>query len=117
MQAFNLTEKDLQPRCREILVEGELDLAVADQLKAALDRAMRDCTRILIGLEDCEFIDSTGISVILRAHNQMAKIGRQVAIYGPSNQVLRILSVTGLTNNGLVFEKADEALSVVAEGS
>jgi hypothetical protein len=33
-----------------------------------------------------------------------------VVVYGPSSQVHRILSITGLTDNGLVFENVDEAL-------
>jgi hypothetical protein len=36
--------------------------------------------------------------------------GRRLAVFGACNQVLRVLAVTGLTENGLVFESAEEAL-------
>jgi anti-sigma B factor antagonist len=111
VRSFKLGERDLGPGCREIRVEGELDLAVAEQLKEALARLGPECKQLLISLEGCEFIDSTGIAVIVRAHNEFAERGCRVAIYAPSDQVLRILSVTGLTSNGLVFENAEEALS------
>jgi anti-anti-sigma factor len=65
----------------------------------------------LIGLENCEFIDSTGIAVVVQAHRQFAEEGRRVVLFAPTSQVLRILSVTGLTGNGLVFESAAEALA------
>jgi len=107
---FRLVERNLQPNCHEIQVEGEADLAVADQLRAALERAGTEHHRILIALQRCEFIDSTAIAVILQAQSQMATRGQRIAVHGASGQVHRILSITGLTQNGLVFETADEAL-------
>jgi anti-sigma B factor antagonist len=117
MVPFRLVERELNPGVREILVQGELDLAVAEQLQEAIERAGSDCSQILIGLEGCEFIDSTGIAVIIQAHNRFAEEGRRVAVYAPASQVLRVLSVTGLTANGLVFDSAAEALAAAAPGS
>jgi anti-sigma B factor antagonist len=111
LQTFNLTERDLRPGCREIHVDGELDLAVAEQLEEALERALTECRQVLIDLEGCGFIDSTGIAAIVHAHKQANLQGGKVALYAPSDQVLRVLSMTGLTNNGLVFDTAEEALS------
>lgn len=111
MQTLRLVEKSLRPGCHEIQVEGEIDLAVADRLREALEEAAAEHDQILIGLQRCEFIDSTAIAVIIQAHNEMAARGQRVVVYGACSQVLRILSVTGLTKNGLVFETADEALS------
>lgn len=109
MKAFALTERTLEPDCHEILIEGELDLAVADRLREALDQARAAHDRVLIGLQGCEFIDSTGIAVIVQAHAQMAEQGGRLTVYGASSQVHRILAVTGLTQDGLVFASADEA--------
>jgi anti-sigma B factor antagonist len=111
MQPFRLTERSARPGCLEILVEGEVDLAVADQLEQALERAASQSEEVVIGLQACEFIDSTAIAVIVNAHNKMAAEGRRVAVYGPTSQVHRVLSITGLTENGLVFATLDEALS------
>jgi anti-sigma B factor antagonist len=111
MQRFKVTEKDLRPGCRDIQIEGELDLAVAGQLDEILINAAADCSRVLVGLERCAFIDSSGIAVILRAHNRMESEGNRLVVYGPTAQVLRVLSMTGLTSNGLVFDSAEEALA------
>jgi len=115
MQRFNVSERDLQPGCRDIRVEGELDLAVAGLLDEVLTSAAADCSCVLVGLERCEFIDSSGIAVILRAHNRMEAEGNRLAVYAPTAQVLRVLSMTGLTANGLVFDSAEEALAALGE--
>lgn len=117
MQGFNVSERELQPGCRDIQVEGELDLAVAGKLDEVLTSAATECSRILVGLERCEFIDSSGIAVILRAHNRMEGEGNRLAVYAPTAQVLRVLSMTGLTGNGLVFDSAEEALSALGNPS
>jgi anti-anti-sigma factor len=72
MHPFRLVERKVDEEGREILVEGELDLAVAEQLREAIDRAGSDCPQVLIGLENCEFIDSTGIAVMVHAHRRFA---------------------------------------------
>jgi anti-sigma B factor antagonist len=113
LRAFKLIEKDLRAGCREIQVEGELDLAVAEQLAQALERARSAGGMILVGLGKCDFIDSTGIAAIVQAHNRFAEEGVRVVICAPSDQVLRVLSITGLTANGLVFENVEEALAQI----
>lgn len=117
LQTFKLIERDLRPGCREIRVEGELDLAVADQLVNGLARAGAECRHVLVGLEECDFIDSTGIAAIVHAHNELAERGGRLAVYAPGDQVLRVLSVTGLTSNGMVFENVEEALSAFGSPS
>ncbi|HEU4739911.1 MAG TPA: STAS domain-containing protein [Solirubrobacterales bacterium] len=113
MQRFKVTTNDLRPGCRDIRIEGELDLAVAGQLDEVLTVAVAECDFVLVGLDRCDFIDSSGIAVILRAHNRMQEGGRRLAVYAPSDQVLRVLSMTGLTANGLVFDSAEDALAAV----
>jgi anti-anti-sigma factor len=115
VQRFTVTEREVQPDCRDIQVEGELDLAVAEQLDEVLAAAAAKCSRILVGLERCAFIDSSGIAVLLRARTRMEEEGNRLVVYGPTAQVQRVLSVTGLLGNGLVYETADEAVSALGE--
>jgi anti-anti-sigma factor len=109
MQSFGLTETELQPDCRLIALAGELDLAVTGQLTVALERAS-GYSLVLVDLGSCEFIDSTGLAAFVQASNQMKGEGRRLAVFGAGDQVLRVLSLTGLTENGLVFESAEKAL-------
>jgi anti-anti-sigma factor len=111
MQSFELRIDDPRPGCREITVEGELDLAVAERMRTALDEAA-DRELVLVNLERCEFIDSTGIALLVRAYQRAEEAGGRLAVVGPTDQVLRVLAISGLTQNGLVF--ADAAAAVAA---
>ena len=113
MQRFKVRESDLESGARDIQVEGELDLAVAGQLDEVLAKASEQCQRVLVGFERCAFIDSSGIAVILRAHSRMQEEGNRLVVYGPTDQVLRVLSMTGLTSNGLVFDSSEQALAAL----
>ncbi len=115
MQRFKVSARDLRPGTRDVQIEGELDLAVADQLDEVLATAVEECSQVLVGLERCAFIDSSGIAVILRAHNRMQEDGNRLVVYAPTDQVLRVLSMTGLTDNSLVFASAEEALAALGE--
>ena len=113
MQRFKIGERDLESGARDIQVEGELDLAVAGKLDETLVKACEQCEQVLVGLGRCAFIDSSGIAVILRAQSRMQEDGNRLVVYAPTDQVLRVLSMTGLTSNGLVFDSAEEALAAL----
>ena len=117
MQRFKVSVRDLEGGARDVQIEGELDLAVAGQLDEILVEAAEQCEQVLVGLERCAFIDSSGIAVILRAHNRMQEDGHRLVVYAPTDQVLRVLSMTGLTSNGLVFDSAEEALAALGDSA
>jgi anti-sigma B factor antagonist len=112
VHGLKLTERTLPSGAHEIGVEGELDLAVVEQLQEALARAGGD--EVLIDLQACEFIDSSGIAVIVIAHRDGAGQGRRVVVHSPNSQVLHVLAISGLTNNGLVFESREHAAAAGA---
>jgi anti-anti-sigma factor len=109
MSTFSISERDLRPGCRVVEVVGELDLAVADRLESAVDAVSSDIEVVVISLERCDFIDSTGLAVILAAHKEFEEAGRRLVVCAPAHQVERILSVTGLMDNGLVFDNVEDA--------
>jgi anti-anti-sigma factor len=96
-RAFKLTKKQSSPTCLEILIEGELDLAVRHHLTTSLEQEpWSDFRYVLIDLERCEFIDLSAIAVIGRAEAQLAAAGKELLIFGARGQVQRIFSQTGL---------------------
>jgi anti-sigma B factor antagonist len=115
MQRFKISSREVRPGTRDVQIAGELDLAVVDQLDEVLTTAVEECSQVLVGLEDCAFIDSSGIAAILRARRRMAEAGNRLAVYAPTDQVLRVLSMTGLTDNSLVFDSAEDALAALDE--
>jgi anti-anti-sigma factor len=106
---FRITTRAIDRRLRELKVEGELDLAVADRLKDGLAEATG--SGVLIDLSDCTLIDSAGVATVLLARLD----GERIAIHSPSEPVRRILSLTGVTGDGLVFDGREEAVRSLLE--
>jgi anti-anti-sigma factor len=110
MQPFRLSVSEPRPGCLMIEVRGELDFAVAEQLRQALGSAGGH-REVLVELAQCDFVDSAAIEEILQAERLLALEGRPIAVVGAKGQVLRFLTVLGLTDRGLVFSVAAEALA------
>ncbi|HET8815148.1 MAG TPA: STAS domain-containing protein [Solirubrobacterales bacterium] len=112
-QILQIAESSAAPRCCELQLEGELDVWSVERLQAVLMRVARENEVVVVGLESCEFVDSTGIALFLQVRRQLEEEGGQLALYGCSEQVLRIFTVAGLTEAGLVFDTRDEALAIM----
>lgn len=95
MVPFKLSENEIWLGCREIAIEGELDLAVSGELEAALGRAVERSQDVLVDLSACAFIDVSGLEVLLRGAQRLRAPGRELLLSGAQDQVERLLSVTG----------------------
>jgi anti-anti-sigma factor len=81
-----------------IRVKGEVDLSNASRLEEAIDSACEDEAGrpILVDLSGLEFIDSTGLSVLVSATRRSRDNGNRLRVRGASGQVRRILEVAGV---------------------
>ena len=80
-------------------VQGEVDLYTAPQLWETLDAAIAGTPHeLVIDLSDVSFLDSSGLSVLLRAHKRLRPIDGTVVIRGAADQVFMTLDVTKLTS-------------------
>ena len=113
-QILQIAERDLGTDPCELQLEGELDLWSVERLQAVLQRVARENDAVLVGLERCEFVDSTGIALFLQARRQLEGEGGRLVLYGCGDQVLRIFTVAGLTDAGMVFADRDEAIRELA---
>lgn len=102
MSRFSLEERHPGAGQTVIEVHGELDLSVAEDLRAAISRA--SAPRIVVDLDRCEFIDSTGMAVLVLASREMGEEGRTLEVSGARDQVLRVFEVSGLAaEDGLLI--------------
>ena len=102
---------------RVVAVRGELDLGTAPELEAPLEEAIGAQEPLLIDLSECEFIDSTGIAMIVRAWQQLGNGDEgQVVICSDNEQVRRVLEITGLELSIPVHASRDEALAALRAG-
>jgi anti-sigma B factor antagonist len=80
-----------------IAVSGEIDLGTAPQLESALADALSATpAQITIDLSAVDFIDSTGVSVLVRSAHQGEQNGVNVRVHGAHGIVARVLAVTGV---------------------
>jgi len=111
---FVLHEEELEG-VRVIAVSGELDLSTAPRLEAPMEAAIAgEESRLLIDLSGCEFIDSTGIALIVRAWQQLGGGNNgdsRFALCGLGDQVRRLLEVSGLEASLPTHGSREEALA------
>lgn len=111
---FEVKVGELEQGVRTISVRGELDLSTAPELEGPLEAALDGGEgSVLIDLSQCEFIDSTGIALIVRAWQRLDGDGngRGLVICSHNEQVRRVLEITGLELSIPVHGTRDEALA------
>ena len=94
-----------------LVLEGELDIATAPRLQSAIDEpALADTPELVLDLRALQFMDSTGLRVILAALQSSRDRGQEFAITRGSPQVERLLSVAGVTEHLRSIATPGEAL-------
>lgn len=94
-----------------VTVSGELDLASGPQLEAELDRLTAPETRVVVlDLRRLDFMDSTGLSIIVRAHQRMVEEGGEMGLVKGSQQVQRLLDLTGVADRLRLVDSPEELL-------
>jgi anti-anti-sigma factor len=92
-------------------LEGELDLASAQMLQRKLGSAeLATRPMVVLDLDHLAFVDSTGLQIILMAHERSRERGQEFAITRGSPQAQRLLSITGVTDHLRVVASPDELL-------
>jgi len=94
-----------------IVVEGELDMNTAAQLERELQAPLsKPDSPLLIDLSRCEFIDSTGIALLVRVWQQL---NGSFALCGVGDQVERVLDITGLEESMPTHASREQAIAAL----
>ncbi|WP_018657742.1 STAS domain-containing protein [Actinomadura flavalba] len=98
-----------------VRLRGELDLAVADDLRARLRAARREHgEHLVVDLAGLEFMDSHGLSVLIGCHKSVQAAGGSLTLASPRPLVRRTLEITGLARRMTVVASVAEALRAPA---
>jgi anti-sigma B factor antagonist len=88
-----------RPDATVMTVSGELDVASSPQLSEALDRLdLTEQRPMVLDLAGLEFIDVTGLRVLLRAQEKARQTGTQLTVVNVSQGIRRLLKLTGTTD-------------------
>lgn len=114
---FEVQSEQLEGGIRIFTVRGELDMNTAPELEKGLEDALSNsAASIMLDLSACEFIDSTGIALIVRAWQRLDRDaggdgqGRFV-LCCINHQVRRLLKITGVESSISMHEQRDAALA------
>ena len=84
---------------------GELDLSGVDRAREAIEEAQASSTGLLVlDLSQLDFVDSTGLEVMLRAARRARDDGRRLVVRKPSEYVRRLLELTAIDQSLDVVE-------------
>jgi anti-sigma B factor antagonist len=78
---------------------GEVDLSTAHLVEDALSPALDlRCTRLIMDMADVEFIDSSGLRVLVVTRNALDERGAEMVIAGVNDHLRRVFEVSGLSS-------------------
>ena len=91
-------------------VRGEIDIAGCPALALALDAAIRESRgAFVLDFADLDYLDSSGLSLVLRARATLAREDRDLAIVCPPGPVRRLIDVTGIADLFHLYASREEA--------
>lgn len=80
-----------------VRVRGEVDLESSPELWADLQRYITRDQTLRIDLAGVDYMDSTGVAVLVRALKQSQQIGSQITLACPSPRVKAVLDLARLS--------------------
>lgn len=90
-----------------VILAGELDMASAPHLEHALRSIESEApAQLFLDLDDLRFIDSTGLHVILAAHERAREVGRRLALICGQRAVLQVFELTDTDRSLEILEDA-----------
>jgi anti-sigma B factor antagonist len=105
-----LVESRADERATTLTVSGQLDLLSSPVLERALLDA--DTELIIVDLRGLEFMDSSGLHVLVQAHQRLHDAGRRLALVRASANVQRLFDLTGLSDTLTIVDSPGDALEV-----
>ena len=90
-------------------VQGELDLASSPALEQELETGSPSQAEVVVvDLRQLEFMDSTGLSVLVRAHQRATEKGQRFAVVRGPQQVQRLLTLTGVADRLTLVDSPED---------
>jgi anti-anti-sigma factor len=94
-----------------VTLTGELDVAGSAMLEAELERVAADADPavLVLDLSQLDFMDSTGLRLVVTADQRARDDGRAFALVRGKEDVHRVFEITRMTDRLRFLDDADEA--------
>ncbi|MEU0221276.1 STAS domain-containing protein [Streptomyces sp. NPDC006265] len=81
---------------RVVTLSGEIDHQTAEAMRQALEVADTANPRLVLDMRGVGFMDSTGINILITAHQALTEAGGWLRLAAPTQAVLRTIQIVGL---------------------
>lgn len=98
-----------------VKVNTELDHHAAAEIRRAVDNKIKssNAVNVIFDFSKVNFMDSSGIGVIMGRYKLTGILGGKVVIFGAGKNVKRIIEMSGIDKLITICKDADEALQAV----
>jgi anti-sigma B factor antagonist len=115
---FDLSEEELDAANLIIRVAGEIHATSAPEFSERLNQAIaRGKTGIVLDLTAVEFIESTGLSVLLNGLRRVTRVRGTMVLACANPTVLRLFEITKLDSTFEILADCDEAIERVRQAT
>jgi anti-sigma B factor antagonist len=113
---FELTEEELDEKSVVLRVVGEIHATTAPEFSERLNAAIaQGRTGVVLDLTGVEFIDSTGLSVLLNGLRRVTRVRGTMVLACANPTVLRLFEITKLDSTFEIVADCDEAVARVRQ--
>lgn len=98
-----------------VKVSGELDLSTAEQFKLQVEQALEHwkAKNLILDLSGVNFIDSSGLGVILGRYKTITQNNGFIAIVKPKASVKKVLELSGILRIINLYKDVNTALAAI----
>ena len=113
---FELTEEEIDETRVILRVVGEIHATTAPEFSERLNAAIaQGHTGVVLDLTGVEFIDSTGLSVLLNGLRRVTRVRGTMVLACANPTVLRLFEITKLDSTFEIVGDCDEAVARVRQ--
>jgi len=95
-----------------VAVRGEVDIATAPKLREKLvELASQGAQNVVIDLEGVEFLDSTGLGVLIGGMKRLRGLDGDLTLVCTQPRILKVFEITGLNRAFTIHETVDAAVA------
>ena len=88
-----------------VAVRGEIDIVTAPALWDVIVEVIADTNRLVVDLSETDFIDSTGLGVLVRALKRLRHHGGDLILRSPKPNARKVLHITHLDRVMTIVEE------------
>ncbi len=91
-------EKKIERLTLLLRLDGELDMHTASVVRQAIDLEIekRGIRTVILNLQDVQFVDSSGLGVIIGRYKKLLPLGGKLKITNVPPHILKIMELSGL---------------------